>query len=39
MNIIVDIQENICKAKELALKQRERDKGKRHVKGGHNLWR
>lgn len=38
MNINEDIQENISKAKELALKQRERDKGKRLVKVGHNLW-
>ena len=37
MNINEDIQENISKAKELALKQRERDKGKRLVKVGHNL--
>ncbi len=38
MNINEDIQENISKAKELAFKQRERDKGKRLVKVGHNLW-
>lgn len=38
MNINEDIQENISKAKELALKQRERDKGKRLIKVGHNLW-
>ena len=38
MNINEDIQENISKAKELAMKQRERDKGKRLVKVGHNLW-
>lgn len=38
MNINEDIQENISKAKELALKQRERDKGKRLVKVAHNTW-
>ncbi len=38
MNINEDIQENISKAKELALKQRERDKGKRLIKVAHNTW-
>lgn len=38
MNINEDIQENISKAKELAMKQRERDKGKRLVKVAHNTW-
>ncbi len=38
MNINEDIQENISKVKELALKQRERDKGKRLIKVAHNTW-
>ena len=33
-----EIQENIQKARKLAMEQRKRDKGKRLVKVGHNLW-
>lgn len=39
MNINEDIQENISKAKELALKQRMLDKGKRLIKVAPNLWK
>lgn len=38
MNINEEVQENISKAKELAMKQRERDKGKVLIKVAHNTW-